>query len=152
MSKLEKFSLGTGIIGLLADVLGLFVIYKSLLGEDTPGELPISWLHLLIFLLLTYGWFSVDWVIVKTKIRNNKKRRQKSSDVLQEMFSVTIGFIIVLLPFVTIWLYSLVIKVSESAPAIVAIVAFLLAAVVNAIIGFGTLYSIYFLMPIIDET
>ncbi len=103
MSKLEKFALATGIIGLTVDVIGLTTFLAGIWNPEsmnsTSSELPV--IYQVIFGLTTiYGWLSISWILVRRAFVN---RESTKKDFPNTVLRVAIGVGILVLPLAMAW-------------------------------------------------
>lgn len=103
MSKIEKFGLATGVIGLVADLIGLITFlagfWQFSSDQSTTTQMPFIF-QALMGLSIFYGWFVISWVLVR---RNFVMRDTKHHVDLPTMSTVGgVGFLI--FPIFVCWL------------------------------------------------
>jgi len=122
LSKLERFGLWTGVIGLISDTIALVTFFAGFWGTpsstavispvvNSEGQATIVTISTLeiplvartvLFLVLVYSWAIISWILARRSFRN---RRIRSFEVVIDILSRTvIGFGIIVLPIFAMWL------------------------------------------------
>ena len=147
MNKPDKFTLYTGIFGLIADAIGLIVIYDQYRNPNITDK-PISNLvHLLIFFLYVYGWFILSWIFFRGKLQ-----KKNTHDETEKIMPFLIGLGIIFVPLVGLWLNILIGNAITNIVFLNIVLDTIFAIALNLIVGLGILFSVMFLaQALIDE-
>jgi hypothetical protein len=100
MSRLEKFTLATVIIGLVADVLALGIFLIQVLSLSQTESLSVSPIVIVITLLvLFYSWIMLAWFIARAYAVQNGKIVSSLSTFGKAIFGLCVFFV----PFFSVW-------------------------------------------------
>jgi hypothetical protein len=160
MSKIEKFALCAGVIGLVADILTLGSFMTSWISDTGPTELqapiPVS-VRVIVTFSLIYSWLIVSWFLVRRTYllfceRNRtiqwrywKNRRFAHSKVFsQYVIGAVFGVAILVSPFafvlVRLWFPS----TNSDNPSSV-----LSTLLIEGIVGIAISAVMMFIMPVV---
>lgn len=119
MNKIEKFALGSGIIGLVSDLIALttfigglwgttstnitqpFVDIPEIKSPTTVREIPLLF-SIILILVIVYSWIAISWVLARGSLA---ARKSVTKDIMTTTMQRTIiGVGILTLPVFTMWL------------------------------------------------
>lgn len=77
MKRSELFVGLTGIVGLAADVITLFLFFQQRTAPSSPAPSP-SFVHEIVLVFsLVYGWFVLAWILIRRSWTNKKEHRSE---------------------------------------------------------------------------
>ncbi len=161
MSNLDKFNLGTAIIGLVADMIGISVFVASLqLGavNSTSPDLPQiakTAIFIISAFLILYGWLILSWLIIKRFMA-----RASAPDFADIAYRTVLGLGAVISPLIYLWWSSLAMIMQPAAavnqsqtlqgmPLLYAFTTFLVAGSFMMLITVALMPVIYSNIPVI---
>jgi len=112
MSGLEKFGLLGGIIGLIADAIGLTTFFLGLWQPSTSNATESSISPVLLTIMgitIFYGWVAIAWYLLRYGFVHRDKTNEKKSDGSFDgrAGAVTIGIGLLLSPLYLAWIIAL---------------------------------------------
>ena len=108
MSKLEKFGLFSGILGIIVDSVAIVGYISGLLNFQLPnaeisnkGEAPVLFI-LLLAIVIIYSWVSISWVLAKRTVVHLESAKKQYS--LSKVVARTVlGIGLVIAPMILGW-------------------------------------------------
>lgn len=132
-TKIDKFTLITGVIGLIADIIGIFVFLFTFSNREGLKFDNTLLLNILLFwFLITYGWFLIGWFFYQ----QSKKKERLNDDVVFKIGGVGI----LMLPLSIAWITMILSNYMYVVFAI--LLGFAIALILELVVGFGILYAI----------
>jgi hypothetical protein len=105
LSKLEKFGLWTGIVGLAADLVSLSTFAAGFWDLGPGGGFPPnshSFLIVITGILMLYAWFVIAWAFARRRLGHlSKEDRLETFDRVAFTSSAGVGLLII--PLIWVW-------------------------------------------------
>jgi hypothetical protein len=100
MTRLEKFTLGTAIVGLVADICALGILLTQVLSLSQSETLNVSPIVSIITLLVMfYSWLMVSWFIA----RAYAFQKDKMSESFSTFVKAILGLFVFFVPLYSLW-------------------------------------------------
>lgn len=108
MSKLEQFGLASGIIGLIADLIGLTTFVLGFWGFEQSDSSGVSMgvlFRIATIFVIFYGWIVISWILVRRSYvkRNKRQKYNFNASVNQSVDSLQVF----IAPILILWALSL---------------------------------------------
>ncbi len=107
MTRLEKFGLATGVIGLFADGIALATFLSGLWGSQpshSGGDEMPAILLIILAVTIVYGWLALCWFLVRKDFLARKgKRKQDKPEYTGVAFRAVVGIGILMAPLALAW-------------------------------------------------
>lgn len=154
MSKIERFSLLTAIIGLVADVIGISTFLAAVWATSSlnvPSSGIMVLFHIASPFLFLYAWFSICWFTVRRSFLRRNDNQWLLSDTT---YRTVLGTGLLLSPLLMVWWTSMS---ASSAPSTVESLsmiaewaqALLPVFIICSILGSVVLATVVSLLPVI---